>query len=253
MEWIILVVCVATLAISAYTFYKVRKIHLATYEIGTRVLDVHKESTTLYAQLVAWHDLNRLLQFKQPLPPLRGWAASPDFLLVIAQDALQRQPEVIVECSSGTSTLTLARCCQINGKGRVFSLEQDPEYAAATRKRLLEQGLDDWATIVDAPLVSYEKMGGQRWYSLEGLDATKPIDLLVIDGPPWNTAALARYPALPMLIERLSSNAAIYLDDAERDEEKATLKRWSEEIPDLGVKKNYCEKGCAFIYFKSAK
>jgi hypothetical protein len=92
MEWIILAVCGVTLATSTYTFYKVRKIHLATYEIGERVVDVQRESTALYGQLVAWHELNRLLQFKKPLPPLRGWAASPDFLLVIAQDALQRQP-----------------------------------------------------------------------------------------------------------------------------------------------------------------
>lgn len=250
MEWIILLVCGATLATSAYTFYKVRKIHLATYEIREKVAEVHKESTVLYAQLVAWHELNRLLQFNRPLPPLRCWAASPDFLLVIALDALKNLPETIIECSSGSSTLILARCCEVNRKGHVYSLEHDPEYADVTRKQLQEQGLDDWATVVDAPLVSYGSLDGQRWYSLDGLNISKPIDLLVIDGPPWNTAALARYPALPILINRLSTNAAIYLDDAERDEEKATLKRWSEEIPSLGIMNISCEKGCAVIRSK---
>jgi predicted O-methyltransferase YrrM len=248
MEWIILAVCGVTLAISAYSFHKVRKIHLASYEIAEKVSAVQRESGVLYSQLVAWHELNRLLEFRRPLPPLRGWAASPDFLLVIAEDALQRKPEVILECSSGSTTLTLARCCEINGNGHVFSLEHDQHYAEITRERLREQGLEDWATVVDAPLISYETLGGQRWYSLEALQVNQPIDLLVIDGPPWNTAALARYPALPMLANRLSASAIIYLDDADRDEEKSTIKRWAEEMPSLNFKKLLCEKGCAAIF-----
>lgn len=247
MEWIILAVCGVTLTISAYTFHKVKKVHLATYEIGEGVAAVRKETDTLYAQLVAWHDLNRLLQFKRPLPPLRGWAASPDFLLVIAQDVLMRQPEVIVECSSGSSTLTLARCCEINAKGHVYSLEHDLEYAAITRKRLKEQELDQWATVIDAPLIGYENMDGQCWYNLEGLDISKPIDLLVIDGPPRTVAALARYPALPILKSRFSDCAVIYLDDADRNEESATLRRWVDEKHVKNIGKLPCEKGCAVI------
>ena len=249
MDWILLTVSGLTLLISAYTFHKVRRIHLATFEIREEVQKTRRETDVLYSQLAAYDELNRLLKFRWPLPPLRGWAASPDFLLEIAKDALQRRPETIVECSSGSTTLTLARCCELNGNGHVYSLEHDPEYAAETRSRLREQGLEPWATVIDAPLVAYKQLGGQFWYSLDGLVIQKPIDLLVIDGPPWNTAPLARYPALPMFNQMLSPTVHIFLDDADREEETATLKRWKEESVKIEIKKISNEKGAACLLF----
>lgn len=247
MEWLILLFCVLTLAVSAYTFHKVRKIHLVTYEINTRTTEVHRESHVLYSQLVAWHELTRLLKFRRPLPPLRGWAASPDFLLIIAQDALRFKPAVIVECSSGSTTLTLARCCELNNRGHVFSLEHDEHYAAITRRSLHEQGLEQWATVIHAPLIRYDSLQAQLWYSLTDLQLSQPIEMLVVDGPPWHTAPLARYPALPILAGRMTADSRIYLDDAERDEERETLKRWALENPSLIVDSIACEKGCAVI------
>jgi hypothetical protein len=121
MEWFLLMVFGATLVICVYTFHKVRKIHLASYAIHEAATQTQKETLALFAQVQAYDGLMRLLQFRAPLPPLRGWAASPDFLLVIAQHALKHKPKVIVECSSGSSTLVLARCCELNGGGHVYS------------------------------------------------------------------------------------------------------------------------------------
>jgi hypothetical protein len=58
-----------------------------------------------------------------------------------------------------------------------------------------------------------------------------PIDLLLVDGPPAYAAghALARYPALPVLGDRLASGATVVLDDAERPGEQEVLRRWERE------------------------
>jgi hypothetical protein len=75
----------------------------------------------------------------------------------------------------------------------VYSLEHDPISAAETRAMLADHGLDDWATVIDAPLVPVT-LGGEtfRWYDDSGLKGLKAIDMLVIDGPPLDTNALAR-------------------------------------------------------------
>lgn len=45
------------------------------------------------------------------------WSAAPDFLELIVDHALAHKPDVIVECGSGVSTLMLARCCELYGRG----------------------------------------------------------------------------------------------------------------------------------------
>ena len=80
------------------------------------------------------------------------WSASADFLFLIKEYCLNAKPRTIVECSSGLTTLTLARCCQLNKHGHVFSLENDKEYATQTENNLKQFGLDGHANIIHAPL-----------------------------------------------------------------------------------------------------
>jgi predicted O-methyltransferase YrrM len=162
--------------------------------------------------------------------------------------ALAEKPQVVVECSSGTSTVILARCMQMNGSGKVFSLEHEPEYAEKTRRNLERHGLSEWATVLDAPLRALElNKTSSRWYALDALPADIAIDMLVIDGPPGSTNPLARYPAGPELFPRLSEHAAVFMDDAAREDEKAMLRLWETEFPSLRQTSRYCEKGCAVL------
>jgi hypothetical protein len=66
----------------------------------------------------------------------------------------------------------------------------------------------------------------RTWYDLKGLSALDPIDLLVVDGPPFFVGALARYPALPLLWDRLAQDVTILLDDADRPDEREVVRRW---------------------------
>jgi hypothetical protein len=181
-----------------------------------------------------------------PLPPTRGWAASPDFLAVLARHAAAG-PRVIVECGSGASTVVLARACERNGRGHVWSLEHLPDMAERTRAWLAEQGLADYATVIDAPLVPQALAGHAGvWYSTDELPDL-PIDMLVVDGPPGSSGRLARYPAGPRLFPRLSMHGSVFVDDFHRPDERAIVARWQQEFPALALTSVPCEKGAVVL------
>ena len=192
--------------------------------------------------------LENRLQLGAALPPLRGWAAAPDFLVILINHALERKPHIIVECGSGASTIVLARCSQICGCGHVYCLEHDAAFAEKIRNRLNMAGLEDWATVLDAPLIQYT-IGEDiwSWYSLEWLPNCK-IDLLVVDGPPMPLGRMIRYPAGPLLLPELSERGAVFLDDMNRPDEKAVLKRWIAECHNFTVEELEGEKGCVALY-----
>jgi predicted O-methyltransferase YrrM len=231
--------------LAAYTLHKVRRVHLLLHDVRDQT---RHDTAGLFRQMEALHGLYVELGLKKSLPQTRGWAASPDFLLELARYARSAHPLSVVECSSGTSTLVLARCMQLNGAGKVLSLEHDAYFARQTRMQLRQHGLEDWAQVVDAPLATQE-LGGQSWlwYDLSSLPRAFNIDMLVIDGPPQATGEMARYPAGPQLFPRLNAGAHVFLDDAARADETAIVQRWQREFPFLQHTAHGCEKGCAVL------
>ena len=141
----------------------------------------------------------------------------------------------VVELGAGVSTIVLARLMRERG-GRIASVEHEPAWAALVRRELERDGLDSVATLVEAPLAPHPAaLGNAPWYAPEALDALPEsgIELLLVDGPPGygEGMALSRYPALPVLADRLAPGALVALDDAERDGEREVLQRWERELP----------------------
>ena len=79
------------------------------------------------------------------MPPTRGVAASPDFLLCIADHLRTAKPDIVAECGAGVTTLVIARCLQLNGYGKLFSIESDEGQARLARERLRERDLTGFA------------------------------------------------------------------------------------------------------------
>lgn len=245
--WGGLALAAAFVALAMLIFVVYHKLSLAIDRLGK---ESPKISGNVFAQIEALLALQQELRLVHALPPTRGWAASPDFLRNLMVHALRDGPRSIVECSSGVSTLVLARCMQLLGKdGHVFSLEHDAEFAEKTRQLLRQHGLCDYATVYDAPLKEYHlPQWSGKWYSHDVLPADLDIDMLVIDGPPWFVAETPRYPALPFLHGALNSQALVFLDDAFRPEEKTCVQRWLEEFRDLKeLREPVCEKGCVVL------
>jgi predicted O-methyltransferase YrrM len=239
----VLIVLLAALII-AYGVYLRRSQRLALNAV--RAL-LSRSFENHFRQLEALVGIHLDLVLKKSLPPTRAWAASPDFLREIELHALHARPKVIVECGSGVSTVILARCMQLNEAGHVYSLEHLPEFADKTRWDLRRHGLEDWASVLTAPLRRYELRGETViWYSFEKLPQIE-IDMLLVDGPPEETGKLARFPAA-LLFDRLKPGGVVFLDDANRDDEKTALRLWAQEFTDFRQERRNCETGCAVLW-----
>jgi predicted O-methyltransferase YrrM len=160
------------------------------------------------------------------------------------------KPNCVVECSCGVSTIIIARTLEINGVGHVFSLEHDPVFAEKTRNELKRHSLENYATVINAPLTKI-KINNRDWlwYSINSLPE-ELIDTVVIDGPPAKIQSLARYPALPCLYDKMQKGAAIFLDDFYRPDETEIVNRWTKEFPIFRADFLSAEKGICYLTLK---
>lgn len=238
----------ANLVMLAYLVRKVRVGVGKVFNVHNEVRDLRRyDLTELAREVQAGSVLGRLLDLEIPLPPLGGWAASADFLVEVAGHVRRARPETVVELGSGASTLVIARMLQQAGRGHLYSLDHDAEYAARTRELLEAHGLAGHATVIHAPLVVPSGNGTRHpdaWYSLDGLDVDA-IDLLVIDGPPEVPDRLVRHPAGPALFPRLREGGIAIADDTRRESGQETVRRWAREFPELSVHETQAGKGYA--------
>lgn len=206
------------------------------------------EQVRHYWQTEALFSIYSTLRIEHPLPPMRLWAASPDFLVLAISLIRRHKPQVIFEVGSGVSTLLAGYCLRAQGSGQVISLEHEMRFTEVTRDNILAHGLQDYASVRHAPLQAQVIEGETRmWYDTSALADLPGIDLLVVDGPPEGTQAMARYPALPMLFAKLNEGAYILVDDFMRDDEYAMVNQWLSDY-DLTVVQTYAnEKGAVIL------
>jgi len=200
----------------------------------------------LFNQFESYLYLRDRLNLKQGLAYSRDWSAAADFLKLIVDHVLEHKPKVVLECSSGVSSVVLAKALALNGEGKLWSLENGVEYAQRTRDQLQRFELSN-ATVLDAPLQAIKINEVEyQWYDLAKLPDFR-IDMLVIDGPAGFIQKNSRYPALPLLLEKLADNAVIFLDDAARDDELELVRQWQREFPHFEYEYLNLERGCALI------
>jgi hypothetical protein len=181
-------------------------------------------------QAQAWANLQLLLRFEAAVPPAGGWAGSADFLLVCVDQLLERRPAVVVECGSGITTLMLALAVEQHQlPTRIIALEHQDEYAARTRQLLERHGVVAHAEIRLAPLAPSSVADHDTpWYDEAALVGLEEIGMLLVDGPPMGTGRLARYPAVPLLIDQLADRCVILMDDMFRESDRRTAELWAD-------------------------
>lgn len=166
-------------------------------------------------------------------------AIDPHLAELAARLVASERPRLILECGSGSSTVILAACLRELGSGRLVSLEHDAGYAERTRAWLRLVGLEDWASVVTAPL--QQRQVGETtmlWYGPGYEDELhEGVDLLLVDGPPRRVAKLARYPAVPLLRAHLSPSCVVLADDGDRRESRRMAQDWAVM---LGGSAEYC-------------
>jgi predicted O-methyltransferase YrrM len=211
--------------------------------------DIPKEIKQTFSQLEALQTLNKVLSPTDLLPPTRGWAASPDLLMVLVDLVISQRPSLVVECGSGASTLWIALALRrFEIDGRIVSLEHDPVFGGKTRDLLARHQVLDLVEIRDAPLESFSVDGDNySWYAARAWEDLKEIDLLFVDGPPAATGHRARYPGLPLLSESLSPVATIVLDDLIVPDMQEVLRLWLDAYPDFDSEILPLEKRAAVL------
>jgi hypothetical protein len=157
----------------------------------------------------------------------RGFVARGDYLEEVARRAVETDGPIL-ECGSGLTTILLGLLAGRRGVA-TWSLEHMPVWHARVSERVKNHKLRE-VNLCLSPLREYE---GFAWYD-PPLDALpEEFQLVVCDGPPSETHG-GRYGLLPVLGERLPKGSLIMLDDANRQSETETLRRWAEEA-DISV------------------
>jgi predicted O-methyltransferase YrrM len=204
-----------------------------------------QDLSDLYLQLAAWPSIKDIIGPRVMLGPLRGWALSPDVLLIVLQDVSMREGARVVEFGAGESTLAIAAALRAGGAGRLTTIEHDEVFAEGVRKKLRRNGLLDFVDMRTVPLRDYEARFGLpafKSYDLESQDFA--FDVALVDGPIVSRFGAATR-AIPLLwcLDRLRRESAIYLDDAARPEEQAVTHALRQLRPDIDVEMIATEKG----------
>ncbi len=204
---------------------------LTRIEIYRRVERYLRRQNRSYRQIESLFSLFSSLDIRHPLPPMRGWAISPDFASLIVSLIWSHRPRTVLEAGSGVSTLVTAYSLRTLGTGIVVSLDHEERFARATAENLKRHGLDDVARVVHAPLKE-TAIGGKTWlwYDTGRLEEIGSIDLMIVDGPPTRLQDLSRYPALPVLFRLLSDDAVVVLDDGRQKDTRRLVKMWLREF-----------------------
>lgn len=152
----------------------------------------------------------------------QGFSAKIGYLSACINKA-QSTNGPVLECGSGLSTILLGVIAQKRGFTH-YALEHYPEWAEKVQRILEEYGLKS-VTLLNTPLKEY---GQYEWYDVPFESLPEKFSLVICDGPPAQTTG-GRYGLLPVMIEYLSDNCIIMLDDASRKEEVEIADRWKYE------------------------
>lgn len=168
-----------------------------------------------------------------PMPPTGGYALDAQSLLHLLHLIRSRRPSRILELGSGTSTIWMAYLCRELGI-ELISLDHLEGYAEQTREGLRRHGLAGVVDLRVAPLETFELDGNSfNWYSTSAMADLDQIDMLIVDGPPQSTGPRARFPAVPVLWDKLTEGASVVLDDIHRSGELKIMESWRAEFVEL--------------------
>jgi predicted O-methyltransferase YrrM len=215
-------------------------IALATIALGRQIQARSDESRGLVEASAALYQAIRPVA---PLPPMTGYALAPDAALKLYDLVRKKQPRVAVEMGSGVSSVVIGYALKAQGKGHLFSLELNEEYARRTRAELETHGLGEYVTVLPAPLRDVTIDGAhRRWHDPAPLADVDGIDFVFDDGPPRVLGPHLREAALPVLMPKLSHDA-VYMMNFVAGEERRTVSDWLRRFPDFRAEWLETKKG----------
>ena len=151
------------------------------------------------------------------------WSAQHAYLAKCVAYALSGTGPIL-ECGSGLSTLLVGAVARTTQR-EVWTLEHDAAWAGRVSSWLARYQIDSVRMCVE-PLTDY---GEFAWYTPPLAAMPGRFSLVICDGPPWTTSG-GRYGLVPIMRSRLTPGTVILLDDADREEELRSARRWAVEL-----------------------
>lgn len=204
-----------------------------------------------YRQIESLLKITKLIPNFTAIPPLRGWAISPDVALHLYNYVIEHKPKVILEFGSGASTFIFSEAIKKNGFGKVISVDHTEKYSRECFESLDKVGLSSNVEFIIAPLTEWaghhlDNENQSYWYNSLEINIQDSIDLVFIDGPPGIQCKYSRYPAMEFIFPYLNSDFKILLDDSDRVDEQEIIDNWVDKF-DLECEQLKYEKGLAIF------
>jgi predicted O-methyltransferase YrrM len=202
----------------------------------------------IYRQTEALFSIFSILNPEIPLPSMNGWTINPDFAITIINNIILSKPSIILEMGSGVSTVIAAYSLKKIGGGKIISLEHEQEFVEKNLQKIREHNLQEFAEIIYAPLKKWSEGTKEwLWYDTAKIEQIDTIDLVIVDGPPRKIQEMSRYPALPILFNKLSHNSVIILDDFKRKDMNTMIDLWLSQFPDFQQEIINTKSGCLIL------
>ncbi|MES9972204.1 MAG: hypothetical protein ABW092_19395 [Candidatus Thiodiazotropha sp.] len=150
-----------------------------------------------------------------------GYAAGLSYLRHVGGHAV-RSTGAVLECGSGATTLLVGALTRDSGR-QFIVLEHNKTWYDYLRK-ILDYLDFTHVTLLHAPLVDYD---GYRWYLIPQDLVMDRISLVICDGPPSSNPG-GRYGLLPTMLEHLTEECVILMDDTHRKAEQHIIDAWTE-------------------------
>lgn len=221
-------------AVAEAAFGVAPEVRLAsTVDLGALSPEQQVGQTGTQADVAAAVELDDVAPIAGEIVEPTSFAAAPETQLALVARALELpRGATVVELGSGHSTVRLAAALAHSRPDvTLVSLDHDAHYASETLQMLEAAGVAEHARVLHAPLEPFEFDGETfPWYARSAWEPIDRIDLLFVDGPPAAVRVHSRWPALPLLAERLGPGSLIAVDDADRSDERSVLDEWSGRI-----------------------
>lgn len=189
-------------------------------------------------------------RYKFPIP-LGGPSIDSDHARLLTFFLQLKKPKKILELGSGSSTVLISRTLSDLGvlPATHIAVDHEEVFLNLTRELCAINGLVDRVSFKHCPL---EDIPGHslKWYKIsKEITDLGPFDLILVDGPPAYTehTKFSRHPALPELINQISDDGLLLLDDANRDGERYVQNSWRENFPELKFHHNESGKGVLIV------